>query len=214
MRKSSINRTWTICTVCGLALTLTGCATASHADAGALAGAGLGGTMGALIGSQNGHAGGGAALGAVAGAVVGGLAGQAEDVRDQRDAAIAQAQYERANAAARQAVSNYDLISMAQAGLSDKVIVNAVETRGGQFDLSPSAIIELKSHGVSDDVILSIQHSSQSSGSYRTAVSPQPMTVVTTAPPVYIVRPAPVPRVGVYFGPRPYGPYYRHRHYW
>lgn len=215
MKRSNFQTNWAVCVICGLAALSTGCQTTSRAETGALAGAGLGGTMGALIGSQNGRAGSGAVLGAMAGAVVGGLAGEAEDARDERDAAIAQAQYER-DVAARQSVTNYDLITMAQAGVTDAVIVNSVKTRGGQFDLSPSAIIELKSRGVSDNVILQIQQSSEQGLARPAMVSSRPVTtIVTTPPPVYIVRPAPVARVGLYFGPRHYGHYHRsHRHYW
>lgn len=200
-----------VCVICGcLAMLAMGCHTTTHAGSGAVAGAGLGGTMGAIMGSNSGHAGSGALLGAMAGATLGGLAGEAEDAREQRDAAIAQAQYERDQTAARQSVTNLDLITMAQAGLSDQVIINSVETRGGAFDLSPAAIIDLKSRGVSENVILAIQRSSES-GKSRSAIYSSPTTIVAAPPPaVYIVRPT--PRVGVYFGARPYGYGYRHRH--
>lgn len=204
-------RFWVNCVVCvTLAVSAFGCRTANQTEAGALAGAGFGGTLGALIGSQSGRGGTGAVLGAMTGAVVGGLAGEAADARDERDAAIAQAQYER-DQSARNAVTNFDLINMSQAGLSDQVVINSVQTRGGQFDLSPSAIIELKSRGVSDNVILSIQQSSQR-GSYRSvsSVVSRPTTIVSAPPTIYYIRPAPT--YGVYFGSRPH--YHRpHYHY-
>ncbi len=199
---------WINCVACGcLAIFATGCRTTSHAEGGALAGAGLGGTLGALIGSQSGHGGSGALLGAMTGAMVGGMAGEAEDAREERDAAIAQTQYER-DMAARQSITNLDLINMAQAGLSEKVIMNSVQTRGGQFDLSPSAIIELKSHGVSDNVILSIQRSSDGGISRPVAaVYSRPTTIVAPPAAVYVVRPAPT--YGVFIGSRPH---YHHHH--
>ncbi len=177
----------------------------------------MGGVLGALIGGQSGHGGSGALVGAMTGAMVGGLAGEAEDAREQRDAAIAQTQYERDMAVRQSSVTNLDLINMAQAGLSEQVIMNSVQTRGGQFDLSPSAIIELKSRGVSDGVILAIQSASEGRSSRPvTAVYPRPTTTIV-APPraVYIVRPAPT--YGVYIGSRPHyhRPHYHHHgHHW
>lgn len=214
MHALSARLNWAICITCGwLMLVCAGCQTTTRAESGAVAGAGLGGTMGAILGSHSGHAGSGALLGAVAGATLGGMAGEAEDARDERDAAIAQAQYERDQAAARQAITNHDLITMAQGGLSDQVIINSVQTRGGHFDLSPNAIIELKSRGVSENVILEIQRSSSATSSRTvTPVYSSPTVVVAPAPPVYVVRPT--PRIGVYFGPRPYRHGYRHHHHW
>ena len=114
----------------------------------------------------------------------------------------------------QQAVSNLDLITMSQAGLSDAVIVNAVQTRGGQFDLSPNAIIDMKTHGVTDNVILSIQQSN-----FRRPVSSTyvyPATTVVAQPSVVYVAPRPTVGVGFMVGPRPYyrgyygRPYGRH----
>jgi len=206
------------CLSCALVLFVAGCRTTSHAQDGALLGAGLGTAAGAIIGHQSGHTQGGALLGALTGAVVGGIAGDAEDARDERDAAIAHSQYQQEEAAYRAskvAVNNLDLIDMADAGLSDQVILNAIQTRGGQLDLSPSAIIELKQHRVSDAVILSLQQSNRGYASPR----PNPYaysstTVITPAPTVYI---APRPAIGISIGARPYyryhghhGPYHRH----
>lgn len=212
MCDSNLRVTCAICLICGCLAISTGCQTANHAQSGALVGSGLGGAMGAIIGSQTGHGAGGAVLGAMTGAVVGGLAGEAEDAREQRDAAIAQAQYERQQAA-QHAITNYDLISMTQSGVSDRVIINAVETRGGQFDLSPSAIIELKSRGVSDDVILSLQKSSsgQSTRIAPSSYSASP-TYVTLPPTVYVAPPR--PSFGIVIGRGYRGHYHRHHGHW
>lgn len=201
---------------CSVILLATGCRTASHAESGALVGAGVGSALGAVIGHQSGHTPGGAVVGALAGAMVGGLAGDAEDAREERDAAISYSRYreeEAAYHASKIAVTNLDLIDMAEAGLSDRVIVNAVQTRGGQFDLSPSAIIELKRHGLSDSAILSIQQLNRGTPPVRS----EPYAYVP-APTVYI---APRPVVGISVGPRPYyryhghyGPYHRHYHHY
>lgn len=215
MLKSKVWHNWSACVICGLLVTSAGCRATNHAEAGAMMGTGVGGVLGAMIGGQSGHAAGGAIVGALAGATVGGLAGNAEDAREERDVAVAQAQYER-DRAVQQAVTNMDLITMAQAGLSDPVIVNSVQTRGGQFDLSPGAIIELKNRGVSDNVILSIQ--SLNNTRPVAATYAYPTTIVSPAP-VYIA-PRPTIGVGVVVAPRPYyhrgyyGRPYRHYHGW
>lgn len=180
---------------------LSGCATGSHAERGALLGTTLGAIGGGIIGHQTGHTGDGALLGALAGGVTGAVVG---DAKDDRDAALAHAAA--ADAQAQQAVTNADLIMMTQQGISDQVIVQTVRTRGGRLDLSPASIIDLKNNGVSDTVILGIQQAAQPAG---------PSTVVPaggTSSSVVIVRPRPV--VGVVVGPppRPRPPRPRHYH--
>ncbi|MDB5385398.1 MAG: hypothetical protein JWM11_1044, partial [Planctomycetaceae bacterium] len=93
------------------------------------------------------------------------------------------------------------LIDMSEARLSDQVILNAVQTRGGQFDLSPSAIIELKRHGVSDGVIMSIQQSNR--GQANAMSYSYPATTVVAPPPSVYIAPA-APTVGIVVAPRPY----------
>jgi hypothetical protein len=194
----------------------TGCHNLNHTENGALAGGGLGALIGAIIGHQTGHAAGGAAIGALAGGVTGGLIGNAEDSRDQRDAAIARAHIaEQDRQAAAVALTNADLVNMTQKGISDEVIINSVRTRGGRFDLSPDAIIGLKAQGVSDHVILAVQKIGESAPP-PTIVSGSP-TYVAAPPQVVIVRPVPPPPsvgIGVYYGPprprwRGHGHYYR-----
>lgn len=229
-----LRSSWTACVTSGLLIVLAGCRTASHAESGALLGAGLGTAAGAIIGHQSGHTEGGALIGAVAGGLAGGLAGDAEDAREERDAAIAHTRYQQDLAdyqTAKVAVTNLDLIDMADARLSDRVILNAVQTRGGQFDLSPSAIIELKRHGLSDEVILEIQRSN----GRRTTIRPEytsnynypPTTVLAPPPPPVYIAPR-APTVGIVVTPRPYfgfsygygygryhGPHHRHHgHRW
>lgn len=210
MSHLKLRSSWTVWINCSLLLVVAGCRTTSHAQDGALLGAGLGTAAGAIIGSQSGHTGGGALIGALAGAAAGSIAGDAQDARDERDAAVAHARYqdEAAYQASKVALTNLDLIDMAEAKLSDQVILNAVQTRGAQLDLSPSAIIELKHHGVSDQVIMAVQQSNRS-GRY----SYSGPTIVTAPSTVYIAPPPPT--VGVVIAPRPYyGGYYGrpHRH--
>ena len=175
------------CWLFGLIL-LTGCASGPGARTGGVVGTGLGAGAGAIIGHQSGHAGEGALIGAVGGAVVGNAIGHSADAQAQRDAVIAQTSG--SVPAGYGQLTNDQLVRMAHAGLADDVIINSVQTSGGQFDLSPNGLIFLKTNGVSDRVIHSVQSLS---------------TVATTAPaanPVYrpggfvVVRPHPIIRVG------------------
>ena len=186
----------------GLCLVLgAGCQGLNHTQNGTLLGTGLGTAAGAVIGHQSGHTAEGAVIGAIAGAVTGNVVGNAQD---ERDAAIAQAQY-----AAQTALTNYDLMRMAQSGLSEDVMINAVQTRGGRFDLSVDALIQLRNAGVSDRVIVAVQQASAAGP--RTAVVPASTSTVIVAPP-------PPVGIGVVIGPRPrYGRphwHYHRRHRW
>jgi hypothetical protein len=174
-----------------------GCAAGPHTTAGTAFGTGLGAVTGAIIGSQTADAASGAAIGAAAGALAGGLVGNAADARDERDAAFAQMHHERALHQA-QALTNTDLVMMTQSGVGDDVIINAVHTRGGRFDLSPGAIIQLKNSNVSDRVLLAIQ----------SAHGATPPVLVPAAPayvaqPVMVVPPRPAFQFGVLVGSRP-----------
>jgi hypothetical protein len=186
-----------------------GCQNISHTESGALIGTGLGAGTGAAIGNASGHAGGGALIGAAAGAVAGSLVGNAEDAREERDAAVAHAQYV---AQAQQAVTNADIINMTRGGISDDVIIGAVRTRGGRFDLSPNSIIQLKHEGVSDNLIMAMQTAGAGAPPPATVVAPAGPPVVVGPPPSVVVVP-PGPTFGVFVGPRRYyGPpprYYR-----
>jgi len=171
-----------------LAVMLPGCATPNAAERGAMLGGILGAGTGALIGNHNGEAGAGAAIGGTLGAMGGALVGQAEDAFAQRDAALAK--LAESSRPINPPLTNFDLVRMTQAGLGDEVIINAVQSRGGQFQLDPDGLIALKSSGVSDRVLQHVQTAG-------TAPPPLPTTVV--APPgLIIVRPRPV--VGVRIG--------------
>jgi hypothetical protein len=102
-------------------------------------------------------------------------------------------------------VTNYDLVGMAKAGVSDDVIISTIQSRGARLDLSPQGLIALKQSGVSDRVVLSAQNL----GAGRAyAPGPPPATVIVApGPPVYY-RPA------YYYGPRPYYHGHCHYHHW
>ncbi|MEM9186084.1 MAG: glycine zipper domain-containing protein [Planctomycetota bacterium] len=182
---------------------------------GTVVGGGFGAIAGSIIGGR-GNRGEGALIGAGIGALTGRLLGKQQDRVDEQQAAAGYAYTAQANARADQlAVTNFDLIEMARAGLSDEVIIGAVRNRGGRFDLSPQGLITLKRNGVSDRVVAAAQGYSAPDGLPPTQVITPAPRVVAPAP--VVVRPAPVVRFGVNVGPhyrRHYRPYYRHHRRW
>jgi len=185
-----------------------GCQSGPRAVDGTIIGGALGAFTGAVIGSASGHPRNGALLGAVAGGLAGNVIGDAQDARDERDAAAAYADavaYDRMveSQMVATALTNSDVIKMAQNGVGDDVIVNAIRTRGGAFDCSPDAILILKQYGVSDHVIRYMQDAPVRAP-LRTA-SYRPRRVYVAPAPVVV---APPPRVIV--APRRYGWYYHH----
>jgi hypothetical protein len=185
-----------------------------HADRGALTGASLGALAGGIIGHQSGNTGAGAVLGAGAGMITGALVGDAQDAREERDAAVShlrQVEYERR--IAEPPLTNNDLIFMCQNGLSDEVIVNAVKTRGGEFDLDPAALVTLKHNGVRDSLIARIQ----TMGGPHIRPIGRRVEVVSPPPPVVIVEPVctrPPPVATFHFGVGHDHGHWHHRHHW
>jgi hypothetical protein len=195
-------------------LFLAGCSNMNNTQTGALAGTGLGAVAGAVIGGATGHPGEGALIGAAAGAATGGLVGNAEDSKEQRNAAIAQAQHEQAvSQAIANAVTESDVVTMTRNNVGDSVIINALRTRGCRWDSSPDSVIRLKHEGVSDAVITAMQNTGLHLG-----------PAVAGGPPPAVYYPPPPPPVGGavvvvgpgYYGPRHWGPrpYYYGRPYY
>lgn len=160
-----------------------GCSSMNHTEAGAANGAGIGAVTGAIIGSHSGSTGAGALIGAATGGLAGSLIGNAEDAREERDAAIAQANHERM---ARNAIKNSDVIQMSHSGVSDSVIMGAIRSQGGAFDLSPQTIILLKQQGISDGLIEYMQQHNYVSSTEPVIVKQRPATVVTSPSVVYV----------------------------
>ena len=142
--------------VAALAL-LSGCATMNNAERGALVGTTIGALSGAIIGHESGNTGAGTVIGAGAGMMAGTLIGDAEDARLERDWALSQVQQSSYQTSGDPPLTNADLIYMAQNGLGDEVILNAVDARGGRFQLDPTSLVQLKHSGVSDHVLAQIQ---------------------------------------------------------
>jgi uncharacterized protein YcfJ len=193
-----------------LGLAVSGCQNMNNTQSGALLGTGLGATTGAIIGNASGHAGGGALIGAAAGALAGGLVGDSEDKREERDAAVAQAQYEHAHSQAMaRAVTVNDVVTMAHSGVGDEVIINSLRTRGCRWDSNPNALIYLKQQGVSDRVIEAMQNTGLRPAPAGVALPPGP--VVYGAPPPAVVGGGVVVVGPGYYGRRPY--WYRRPNY-
>jgi uncharacterized protein YcfJ len=170
----------------------TGCQTTDNNNAvgGAVVGTGLGALTGAIVGSAFGRrdAAAGALIGAAAGGVGGALLGHAQDEKNQQTRDAVQAQYQQAQAAAEaNALHNDDIVYMVKTGISDQVIINSIRQRGGAFDTSPQAIVNLKSNGVDDNVLYAMQ------------TTPPPYATVPPPGPVY--GPPPGPGVGVVVRP-------------
>jgi hypothetical protein len=106
--------------------------------------------------------------------------------------------------AAAAAVTNYDLVGMARAGVSDDLIISTMQSRGARLDLSPQGIISLKQSGVSDRVLLSAQNMAAGAGYVARP------TYVAGPPPTVYVTPVPPP---YWYGPRPYWHAHYHHHW-
>jgi hypothetical protein len=164
---------------------------------GTVAGGAFGAVTGAILGGRK-DRGEGALIGAGVGAITGNLLGRAKDNADERRVAAGTAAVGQLNAqAAAQAVTNYDLLQMTRAGVSEDVIITSMRSRGARLDLAPQSIIALKQSGVSDRVIVAAQEMSAGGAAYL----PGPPVA-----PVAVVREVPATRVIV--APRPY--YYHH----
>lgn len=192
-----------------LPLAFAGCANLNHTQNGALVGSGFGGVMGGLIGHATGNTGAGALIGATSGGLIGALAGNAEDVREQQAADYAQAHYAEQQA---NALTNMDLIRMTHAQVGDDVIIQAVRSRGGRFDLSVDGLIALRNAGVSEKVLVEVQK--LGGAAPTTTVVPATKYVVAPSPQVVVVRPRPAVRFGVVVGPGRPRYRWRHRHRW
>jgi hypothetical protein len=178
------------------ALLACGCSSMSNTEKGVGVGGVLGAGTGALIGNATGHTGAGALIGAGVGAVSGGLIGHAVDESEKKtDAKIAAA------AAAnppRGPMGIVDVVQLAQAHVTDDVIISQIRATGSVFYLSANDTIWLKQQGVSDQVVEEML--ATPSRYPRRVYSPTPVYTQ----PVYVVEPPPPVAVGVGFGYRPY----------
>jgi uncharacterized protein YcfJ len=174
------------------AAVLTGCqypnGEPNNTGTGALIGAGAGALMGAAIGGPR-NGGAGALIGAAAGAITGGVIGNA---MDQQQAAELQAQapetYTRVEQGQPLTIS--DVKALAEANVSDDVIISQIRNSGTAFHLSASDIIDLHNAGVSEKVInfmintpTTIGEESETTTVVDEGPPPPPAETVIVAPP-------------------------------
>jgi hypothetical protein len=172
----------------------------SNTEKGVGAGGLIGAGTGALVGNAVGHTGAGALIGAGVGALSGGLIGHAVDESEKKT----EAKIAAATSPPRGPMGMVDVVQLAQAHVTDDVIISQIRSTGSVFYLSANDTIWLKQQGVSDAVV---QEMLATASRYpRRVYSSTP--VYTT--PVYVVEPPPPVAVGFGFSS---GPYYR-RHCW
>ncbi|PQO37731.1 hypothetical protein DTL21_07245 [Bremerella cremea] len=164
-----------------------GCRSPYYQDKLALIGAGTGALAGAAIGNASGHSAGGAIIGGIVGATAGGAVGSHMDEVEARNQALIQ---ERLGRSVEGATTYADVIAMSNAGLSDQVITTHIRRHGVAQVPQAQDLIYLKSNGVSDAVIGTLQ-------------APPPTEVVRTVAP-------PPPRAVIveeyHYGPHCWGP--------
>ena len=173
---------------------LTGCetpyGTPDRTANGALIGGGVGAASGAAIGSASGHAGEGALIGGAVGVITGGLIGHS---MDQQEAARLRAQAPQTYARVEQGqpLAVADVKAMAQAHVSDEVIISQIQNTHTVYHLSAADIIDLHNAGVSERVV-------------QFMVNTPSVAVAAPAPPTAVVQgPPPVPAEPVYVAPGP-----------
>jgi hypothetical protein len=155
---------------------------------GTVLGGAFGAVTGAIIGGKK-DRGEGALIGAGVGALTGNLLGRSKDRADERQAAFGAGVAAQANQqAAALAVTNYDVVTMTRAGVSEDVIISTIRSRGAQLDLSPQSLISLKQSGVSDRVLLAAQDMNRRPAAYAPVAAP---VVTRVVPTTVIVEPAP-----------------------
>lgn len=185
---TALRRRWSFLAGIFVCASAAGCHTMSNSAKGTLLGSGAGAIAGAVIGHQTGHRDAGALLGTLGGGLTGALVGNEMDVREERDAAVEYSRHlEQAIVSESKGLTNYDLARLTASGASDEVVIAAVRSHGGNFDLSPGGIIQLKALGVSDRVILAVQ---------QFAAAPPMLTTVPAATPAKVAsRPPDAPAI-------------------
>ena len=123
----------------------------NYTGSGALIGGGAGAVTGAAIGGPR-HGGEGALIGAAVGALTGGLIGSSMD-QQQRERLRQQAPQTYTRVDQGQPLSVADVKALAQAGVSDDVIISQIRNSHTVYHLGAADIIDLRNAGVSNPVI-------------------------------------------------------------
>jgi hypothetical protein len=88
-----------------------------------------------------------------------------------------------AQAEKRDVLTNADIVRMARAGISDSIIQREIQLSETNFTTSPTALIELKKQGVSDEVLGAILDSRAGRGSFMSA---SPISASPATPDVFV----------------------------
>jgi hypothetical protein len=150
-----------------------GCAASRpNTTAGGLFGGMTGGVLGAAIGAHDGKVKEGALIGAAAGGLAGLALGDQADQAESRNLQLANQQ---AAITQESMVTIGQVIQMSQSGLSDELILNQVNANGFAQKLSTNDLIQLKSTGVSDNVIHRLQTIGIQTIGIQPIVQPRPI---------------------------------------
>ena len=176
--------------VAASAVVLAGCAypngEPNNTGTGMLTGAAVGAASGAVIGGRN--AGAGALIGGAIGAIAGGLIGSSMD-EQQREYLRQQAPQTYARVEQNQPLAVADVKALAQAKVSDDLIISQIRASRTVYHLSVADIIDLRNSGVSEKVLDFMINTPSTIGG-TSEVAPAPATTISQPPP-----PAPVDTV-------------------
>lgn len=145
-----------------------------HTERGAVLGGVTGALAGAAIGDKNDETAAGALIGGAVGLLTGATIGNSVD---QHHAYAQAAQQQRITQWSR-AVSTSDVVSMADTGISDSVIINHIHENGVRRRLEVPDVISLHQQGVSEAVIASMQRARLAGHASPRPLSYQPPVVV------------------------------------
>jgi len=178
------------------AVVLTGCqypnGEPNNTGSGALTGAAIGAVSGSIIGGRN--AGAGALIGGTIGAITGGLIGNSMD-EQQREYLREQSPQTYVRVEQNQPLAVADVKALAQAKVSDNLIISQIRASHTVYHLSAADIIDLRNSGVSE-IVLDFMINTPSTIGGTSEVAPATSAVVSESPP-----PAPVDTVVVAPGP-------------
>ena len=137
----------------------------NRSQQGAVAGGIAGAILGGIAGHQNDETPEGIAIGGAVGAIAGGLLGRSQDDQMVRDYQIQQQRAFQNQQRIQAAVSVQDVITLAQTGVSDSLIINQMRNNGVRQKIGVNEIITLHRNGVSELVINEMQKLGTSTGS-------------------------------------------------
>jgi outer membrane lipoprotein SlyB len=178
------------------AVVLAGCAypngEPNNTGTGMLTGAAVGAASGAVIGGRN--AGAGALIGGAIGAIAGGLIGNSMD-EQQREYLQSQSPQTYIRVEQNQPLAVADVKALAQAKVSDDLIISQIRASHTVYHLSAADIIDLRNSGVSEQVVNFMINTPSTIGG-TSEVAPATTTVISQPPP-----PAPVDTIVAAPGP-------------